>query len=330
MPNGWGFAWPGHSAASARALLGHIAIGSGPDGLFVAAQTAVRRLAGADGIAVAGNGTGGRPAASSSEDLVLVVVAAVALLAVALGVGFAVRRRRRAAPAKTAPAEAAPANPTAGSVHIRRLVPLLALLFGVAVAVPIAVASLLRHAPATALSAPPANSLATPFTWPAGRRRAPGFRLSDQNGRPVSLAAYRGRPVIVTFVDPLCRSLCPLEAHVLNNLVALLPPSRRPAILAVSVDVYADSRADLMQDFRRWQLVPQWRWGVGRPAQLAAIWNRYAIEVDVVTKTVAGTTVHSISHTEGAYVIDAAGYERALFLWPFTAQDVETALQRLG
>ena len=50
--------------------------------------------------------------------------------------------------------------------------------------------------------------------------------------------------MIVTFIDPLCRTLCPLEAQVLNNTVRQLPASKRPAILAVSVDIYGNALAD--------------------------------------------------------------------------------------
>jgi cytochrome oxidase Cu insertion factor (SCO1/SenC/PrrC family) len=172
--------------------------------------------------------------------------------------------------------------------------------------------------------------LATPYTWGEGQRRAPGFRLKDQNGRPVSLAAYRGRPVIVTFIDPLCRNLCPLAAHVLNQVDHDLPAAQRPVILAVSVDIYADSRPDLLQDYRRWDLVPQWHWAVGEPRQLEAVWRRYRVGVSVKTKRIAGTTVHYITHDEAAFIVDRAGYVRALYGWPYYAQNVEAALKRLS
>jgi cytochrome oxidase Cu insertion factor (SCO1/SenC/PrrC family) len=148
----------------------------------------------------------------------------------------------------------------------------------------------------------------------------------------VSITAYRGRPVIVTFIDPLCRNLCPLEAQVLNQTDRQLPASQRPVILAVSVDVYsrADSRANLLQTFRKWHLVPQWRWAVGRPSQLAAVWRRYEIGVSVVTKWIAGTAIHYITHTEAAYIVDPTGHERALFVWPFYPQDVQQELHRLA
>jgi cytochrome oxidase Cu insertion factor (SCO1/SenC/PrrC family) len=169
-----------------------------------------------------------------------------------------------------------------------------------------------------------------PVSWAAGTRRAPDFWLVDQAGRRVSLAAYRGRPVIVTFIDPLCRNFCPLEAKQLNELVRSLPAHARPGIVAVSVNVYGNARRNLLQDVARWRLVPQWRWAVGSGTQLASVWRRYRIGVLVTTMRIAGVRVHEISHTEAAYVIDRRGYERALFMWPFRAEDVLATLRRLA
>src|SRR6266404_5223027 len=45
------------------------------------------------------------------------------------------------------------------------------------------------------------SSSAPAATWAAGARPAPAFSLRDQNGRAVSLAAYRGKPLLVTFID---------------------------------------------------------------------------------------------------------------------------------
>ena len=107
-------------------------------------------------------------------------------------------------------------------------------------------------------------------TWAAGALRAPDFRLTDQNGAPVSLAALRGRPVIVTFIDPLCRDYCPIEAQHLNDVVRAFPQGSKPAIVAVSVNVYGNAHAILMQDARKWKLVPEWRWAIGRRPRSAA------------------------------------------------------------
>ena len=167
-------------------------------------------------------------------------------------------------------------------------------------------------------------------TWAPGARPAPDFRLTDQNGGAFSLRSLRGRPVLVTFIDPLCRNLCPLEAKVLNDVVRRAAPADRPAIAAVSVNPSGDTPRAFRQDAVKWQLVPQWRWGVGSHAALARVWRDYEIGVSVAKRTVVGITVHEVSHTEATYVVDASGHERAVFVYPFRAADVLRALQRVA
>ena len=166
-------------------------------------------------------------------------------------------------------------------------------------------------------------------TWAAGARRAPDFDLTDQNGAPISLAALRGRPLIVTFIDPLCRNLCPLEATILMRMARRVPAGARPTIVSVSVNPWGDTKANFALDAKHWRLGADWRWAVGPEAKLAAVWREYQIQVQVQKKIVAGVTVRSIAHTEGSYVIDRNGYERALFLYPFTAADVAKVVTSL-
>ena len=208
------------------------------------------------------------------------------------------------------------------------------LVFAAVALVALAVGSLIgfleTRSSSPALPAAASSATPPPALWAAGARRAPDFRLVDQSGKAVSLSGQHGRPVIVTFIDPLCRDFCPLEAKQLNRLVATLPAASRPAILAVSVNVYGNARANLLQDVRKWSLVPEWRWAVGTPKQLAAVWRSYQVGVLATAKKIAGVTVHQITHTEAAYVVDRNGYERALFLWPFTAKDVSSVLRQIA
>jgi len=185
------------------------------------------------------------------------------------------------------------------------------------------------HKPA-AVPNGPVGPVGPAASWPAGAKVAPGFTLTDQDGKPVSLAAYRGRPVIVTFIDPLCRNFCPLEAKVLNDVESRLPAAQRPAIVAVSVNLWGNARRYLLQDVRKWRLVPEWRWGVGDEKQLSKVWSAYQIAVLATTRTIAGVTVHQITHTEGAFVVDRTGHQRALFLWPFRAVEVTRTLRQLA
>ena len=167
-------------------------------------------------------------------------------------------------------------------------------------------------------------------TWVSGAKLAPDFSLTDQSGSPVSVARFRGHPVIVTFIDPLCRNLCPLEAKVIDSVETSVPASERPAVVAVSVDQFGDARRYLLEDDAKWRLGGNWHWAVGKPVALRRVWRAYEIAVLDSTKTVAGVTVHNISHTEEAFLIDRRGYQRALYLFPFDASDVARTLRRLA
>ena len=185
-----------------------------------------------------------------------------------------------------------------------------------------------RRAPVPSSTAVPMSD-APAATWAAGAQRAPDFSLTDQNGAAVSLTGLRGRPVIITFIDPLCRAFCPIEAQHLNDVVNAFPQASKPAIVAVSVNVYGNAAATLMRDARKWKLVPEWRWAIGHPTALSRVWKAFHIEVVAMTKTVHGVKVRDVGHTEAAYVIDARGYQRALFLWPYRADGVIQTLRTL-
>jgi cytochrome oxidase Cu insertion factor (SCO1/SenC/PrrC family) len=166
--------------------------------------------------------------------------------------------------------------------------------------------------------------------WQTGTRKAPAFDLTDQNGKQVSVTAFRGRPLVITFLDPLCRNYCPIEAARLQSVVQSLPAASRPTIVAVSVNVFGNAHRYLVQDIHKWGMGSEFHWGIAKPATLSAVWHRYDIGVLDQKKTIAGIVVHNIVHTEAAYVVDANGYERALFVWPFTAADVKATLTRLS
>jgi len=179
-------------------------------------------------------------------------------------------------------------------------------------------------APAAGTEAPASSTAAA--TWAAGKQRAPEFSLRDEQGKPISLASLRGRTVLVTFIDPLCRDFCPVEAQRLSDAVRSTT-GVKPTIVAVSVNT-AGNRADILRvDERKWNVVPQWRWAVGSEAALTRVWHAYHIAVIATTKTIAGVRVRNVVHTEASYLIDGNGYQRALFLWPYTAAAVETTLR---
>jgi cytochrome oxidase Cu insertion factor (SCO1/SenC/PrrC family) len=216
----------------------------------------------------------------------------------------------------------------AGRLRLRVALPVLVAAAAVGIAAGAALTLFGRSSPAKGSNDTGSSSTAGAAveTWGAGARPAPAFALRDQNGHPVSLAALHGKPAIITFLDPLCRNVCPLEAQVLNRAVAALPAGERPQVIAISVNRWGNARADLVEDVHRWRLGANWRWAVGDSAALAATWQRYGIGVQVTTQTIAGVKVHEITHTLASFLVDGSGHERALFVWPFAEPELERAI----
>jgi protein SCO1/2 len=142
--------------------------------------------------------------------------------------------------------------------------------------------------------------------WKAGTRPAPGFDLTDQRGRSVSLASLRGQPLLLTFLDSKCTTLCPIEGHQLG-VVEWRLGGHPVRLIIVSVDP-ADTRHSVAAAARKWGWHGHWRWLMGTPAQLAPVWRAYGIGVQ--------PTATDITHSMAVYVIDGQGDERAGFLPP--------------
>ena len=182
--------------------------------------------------------------------------------------------------------------------------------------------ALLHHAETSGIT----SAAALPVeTWAADTRPAPAFTLTDQDGKAVSLAGLGGRPVIVTFLDPLCRNFCPREASVISEAVKRLGADD-PAIVAVSVDPWGDTRQSFREDALHWRLASQWQWATGTAAQLAAVWRSYEVGVTVTTSSIAGVTLREITHTAATYLVDPSGHMRALLLYPFTPAELVRAM----
>jgi cytochrome oxidase Cu insertion factor (SCO1/SenC/PrrC family) len=137
--------------------------------------------------------------------------------------------------------------------------------------------------------------------------RAPAFQLTNQAGRPVSLASLRGKVVLLTFLDPVCTSDCPLIAQEFRQADQLLAGQQRHVELVAVVANPLYNGLSYTQAFDRQEhmnTLPNWDYLTGSVAQLKKVWRQYDIAAQI---TPAGGM---IGHSDVAYVIDRSGRTR--------------------
>lgn len=154
-----------------------------------------------------------------------------------------------------------------------------------------------------------AGDLMGQATWAQGERPAPTFTLSDQKGRPISLASARGQIVLVTFLSSDCLRACPREERSLRVALRLLPLSARPTVLVVSLGPGAPPGSAVRRAARNLgiDIAPGWHWLFGSRAELVPVWRSYGV----------GRAGSRIQPRPLAYLVDERGFERAGFLYPF-------------
>ena len=137
---------------------------------------------------------------------------------------------------------------------------------------------------------------------------APGFTLTDQDGRRVALSSLRGKAVLLAFLDPVCTTDCPLEAQEFRQAGQQLGTAdRRVELVAVNLNPLYNSTAYTRAFDREEQLsgVRNWLFLTGSPAQLRAVWEHYGIASQTLP---AGSM---LGHTDAAFVIGPGGRLRA-------------------
>jgi cytochrome oxidase Cu insertion factor (SCO1/SenC/PrrC family) len=137
--------------------------------------------------------------------------------------------------------------------------------------------------------------------------RAPAFQLTNQHGRPVSLASLHGKVVLLTFLDPVCTSDCPLIAQEFKQADQLLGrQARQVELVAVVTNPVYNQLAYTRAFDQHEQLtgLPNWQYLTGSVAQLKKVWRQYGIAAQILP---AGGM---IGHSDLAYVIDRSGRTR--------------------
>jgi cytochrome oxidase Cu insertion factor (SCO1/SenC/PrrC family) len=136
---------------------------------------------------------------------------------------------------------------------------------------------------------------------------APDIKLVNQFGQQMSLSQFRGKVVILAFVDSECTTICPLTTVSMVQARELLGAAgEQVQLLGVDANPSATSVSDVMAYTQAHSMVNQWDFLTGSVPQLQSVWKAYHIYVQIQ----AG----QIDHTPALYVIDQRGRLREIYL----------------
>ncbi|HEY2283187.1 MAG TPA: SCO family protein [Solirubrobacteraceae bacterium] len=133
---------------------------------------------------------------------------------------------------------------------------------------------------------------------------APGFTLTDQNGRAVSLSGLRGHVAVLAFLYSTCGATCVLIAQQIRGALDELP--HPVPVLIVSADPATDTSASVARFLTQVSLAGRVRYLTGSAAQLRPIWHAYRVHPATVSRA-------EFDRFAFLLLLDARGRERVLF-----------------
>jgi protein SCO1/2 len=138
--------------------------------------------------------------------------------------------------------------------------------------------------------------------------RTRDFTLIDEDDKPVSLKAERGKVVVLTFMYSTCLDSCPATAQTIRlALNDLGPRAKDVPVLAVSVDPVGDTRTSIRSFLLKQSLLGRMTYLRGSRAQLARVWDQYKVQPQRT-----GTKLED-SHSVTVMLIGRDGRQRVSF-----------------
>ena len=156
-----------------------------------------------------------------------------------------------------------------------------------------------------------------------GGARAPDIRLENQFGQRMALSQFRGKAVVLAFVDSECTNVCPLTTVSMVAAKELLGAAgSHVQLLGVNANPHATSVSDVMAYSRAHAMVNRWDFLTGTLPQLQATWRAFHIAVQIEQG--------AIDHTPALFVIDPQGRERTVYLTQMNYASITQAAQILA
>jgi protein SCO1 len=156
-------------------------------------------------------------------------------------------------------------------------------------------------------------------------RAVPSTTLVTEDGRPTTLAAYRGKYVVMAPFLTLCQDECPLVTGAflaMQRDVQSAGLGRQVVFLEVSVDPWRDSPARLTAYAKRFGA--DWPLLTGSLANLTSFWKHFGVYFAKVPEEqpakldwwTGQPLTFDVDHTDGFILLDPAGHERFITVEP--------------
>jgi len=149
-----------------------------------------------------------------------------------------------------------------------------------------------------AFSAGPDRDLATALTRVSDE--APALALVDQHAQPITLAAFRGRPVVLTFAYAHCETVCPLLVNDVLTAQQRLT-DRPPVVIVITLDPWRDTPSRLASIATDWNMRSEAHLLSGEPAAVERTLNAWRVP------RVRNERTGDLSHPAVVYVIGLDG-----------------------
>ena len=139
---------------------------------------------------------------------------------------------------------------------------------------------------------------------------SPGFSLTSQDGKPVSLADLRGKVVAVSFIYTQCPDICPMLTQKMVEVQEALGTDfgKKVAFVSITLDPEHDT-PEVLKDYAQfWAAKPEgWSFLTGSPEAVRDVTRRYGV---FFAKKEDG----SVDHTQLTSLVDAEGQMRVQYL----------------
>ena len=146
---------------------------------------------------------------------------------------------------------------------------------------------------------------------------APALKLAGTDGKPLNLARFRGRVVLLAFGFSRCTAVCPVT---LATLAGARKQLGADAAAVQVVYVTVDPERDDAEQMRKFLGVfdPTFIGGVGTRAEIDAVQKSYGVSS---TKKMFASGGYGIVHSSSVYMIDRAGRLAAVMPYGHTVDD---------